>query len=89
MSHILQANGNRIYEVGGKYIEVPKIVVEKIRSFATKPFDVGEKHDKKVVELLLIVCVGTKITTGDKIDKDVRDFVHGNTQYSYCQYRLN
>lgn len=63
-------------------MEVPKAVIEKIRSLATKPFDVGEKYDKKIVELLLIVCVGTTVVSADKINKDVRDFVHGNIHYN-------
>lgn len=55
---------------------MPKVVIEKIRSLATKPFDVGEKYDKKIVDLLLIICVGTKIGTEDELNGCVRDFVN-------------
>lgn len=75
---VLQKNGNRIYKVGATYIQVPKIVINEIRSLATKPFDTAARYDKKVVDLLLIICVGTKNVTDDKITQPVRDFVGGN-----------
>lgn len=74
-----QKNGSRIYKVGDRKIQISKllIVITKALGWLTFPFNRHTKYDRKLVESLLILSVGSTNITSDRIDQDVKKFIHG------------
>lgn len=74
---ITQKNGNRVYKVGSRLIQIPRNVLTVFRSWATHPFEKNEKYDEKIVKSLLILIIGTGSISENNIDQNVKDFVKG------------
>lgn len=75
----LQKNGNRIYEVGGRNIELSKSYLNTLQGWSTNAFNVQTKHDQKLVDSLLIFYAGAQGVTFECINEVVKDFIRGKS----------
>lgn len=76
MNFCLQKNGNRIYKIGSKMVEVKKSILDRILEWSTPPYDRSERLDKRIVAALLVACVGGEKLAVDEIENDVMDFIN-------------
>lgn len=74
-NYYFQENGNRIYKIGSKFIEVQKCVLDKIREWSIPPYDISIRLDRKIVGLLLVACVGVEKLAVNEIEDDVMKFI--------------
>lgn len=63
-----------------------KSILTKFRAWSTNPFYKNEKYDKSVVDILLVLTVGTS-AVASKIDDDIVDFIYGKC-LSKCIQKL-
>lgn len=71
----MQKNGNRIYKVGSKLVELKKSMLDKLREWNKPPYDVSERLDRNIVAALLVACVGIKKLAKHDIEDDVVFFI--------------
>lgn len=74
-AYLFQNNGNRIYKVGSKVVEIRKSILDKILEWSTPPYDESERLDRNIVAALLIACVGIENLAKHKVDDVVMDFM--------------
>lgn len=70
--------GDRRYKIGNKLTTIGKPLIGKIMAWSTYPFNEQNDLDKRLVEALLIACVGSKsINVGLEVEGEVIDFIKG------------
>lgn len=75
--HRLQ-NAGRQYKVDGKLITIDYEVIAKFKEWSTKFFCNDVIYDFKLVQALLVLCVGTENIIAGNIPEKVLKFVEGN-----------
>lgn len=65
----LQKNGNRIYKIGSKPVELKKNILDRIIEWSTPPYDVSQRLDRNIVAALLISCVGIEKVGSGKLKR--------------------
>lgn len=73
----IQKNGNRIYKVGSRFVQLPKQFLNKVQSWTTFPFCRHTKYDRKIVESILILTIGSTNINAETIDENVKNFIRG------------
>lgn len=74
---ILQKQGNRCYKVGNDIVEIPKKIVEKMCKWAEFPCNISRFVDRRFVQALLMICVGSEMLIKNVVSEAVKQFIHG------------
>lgn len=56
---------------------IPKSILDKIRAWATPPFDQSQNIDGKLVQLLLVKIVGMTDLAANNVSDNVKAFIEG------------
>lgn len=78
---MIQSKG-RQYEVDGVLVTIPHDILNKMRSWNTETFSNDTNYDMKIVQALLVLCVGSDAISAGNISDKVLKFVKGNNQTS-------